>query len=997
MKIVKKVLIGFGAFVLILIAAAVILPIVFKDDIKAAIDKELAKSINADVVFDADNFDLTVFRNFPNITIEIKELGVFNHAPFEGVALFVVDHMDIELNLKDVLFGDQLSIKGITLEGPQIDIRVLKDGKANYDITFPETETAQSTTEEPAKFSFSIDHWEVIGGQLVYDDQSMPFSMSLKGLNHNGSGDFSETAFDLNTHTVADSVTVTYDGVEYLTNKKATIDAVIGISEDYTMYAFKENSAKLNDFAMSFDGWFKMNESDFGMDINFKSPENTFKSLLSLVPGMYTQDFGKIKTSGDLSFAGFVKGTYSDTQMPAFNFALNVKDAMFKYPDLPTAISNINMDLLVDNKTGVIENTRVDMKKLHLDFGTNPVDVRLLIENLKDYKMDGNIKATLNLAELNKMFPMEGLQMKGSYSVNATANGVYDSLKKIIPAINASMSLSNGYVKSSEFPLPLEDLRFNATVKNTSGKMAETYIAVKDFGMLLDGEKLTAELLLQNLDDYTWDLKANGGLDLEKITKIFPVEGMTLAGKVKADIQTKGKYSDVEASKYDRLPTSGTASLKDFKFNSKDLPYVVTVSEAEAIFDPKKIEIKNTKGTIGKSDFALNGAINNYIGYLFSPNETIKGNMNFNSSLLDLNEFMTETDETTTTDSASYGVIPVPSNIDFVLRSEIRTVKMMDFTLSDASGDIIIKDGVADLHGIKFNMLGGSFVVDGAYNTKDINHPKYDLALKINNLSIQKAANSFSVIQTYAPIAGLVNGNFTTDFKISGELGQDMSPKMNTVDGNGLIKIAQATLTQSKLVSGITSLTKLENMEQVTLKDVLMSATISDGQLSVKPFDVKFGDYVTNISGSTGVDGSINYLLKMNVPAGKLGSQLQGFINQNTGAKNSTSEIPVSIALGGTYKDPKTSLLTQQQTEQVKEALTNVAEEKGQQAIEGALKGDKPKDIIGNILGTKKDTSKIQKDSTQIKKDSTKTDLKQETQKVLEDKLQNLLKKKKKN
>jgi len=997
MKIVKKVLIGFGAFVLILIAAAVILPIVFKDDIKAAIDKELAKSINADVVFDADNFDLTVFRNFPNITIEIKELGVFNHAPFEGVALFVVDHMDIELNLKDVLFGDQLSIKGITLEGPQIDIRVLKDGKANYDITFPETETAQSTTEEPAKFSFSIDHWEVIGGQLVYDDQSMPFSMSLKGLNHNGSGDFSETAFDLNTHTVADSVTVTYDGVEYLTNKKATIDAVIGISEDYTMYAFKENSAKLNDFAMSFDGWFKMNESDFGMDINFKSPENTFKSLLSLVPGMYSQDFGKIKTSGDLSFAGFVKGTYSDTQMPAFNFALNVKDAMFKYPDLPTAISNINMDLLVDNKTGVIENTRVDMKKLHLDFGTNPVDVRLLIENLKDYKMDGNIKATLNLAELNKMFPMEGLQMKGSYSVNATANGVYDSLKKIIPAINASMSLSNGYVKSSEFPLPLEDLRFNATVKNTSGKMAETYIAVKDFGMLLDGEKLTAELLLQNLDDYTWDLKANGGLDLEKITKIFPVEGMTLAGKVKADIQTKGKYSDVEASKYDRLPTSGTASLKDFKFNSKDLPYVVTVSEAEAIFDPKKIEIKNTKGTIGKSDFALNGAINNYIGYLFSPNETIKGNMNFNSSLLDLNEFMTETDETTTTDSASYGVIPVPSNIDFVLRSEIRTVKMMDFTLSDASGDIIIKDGVADLHGIKFNMLGGSFVVDGAYNTKDINHPKYDLALKINNLSIQKAANSFSVIQTYAPIAGLVNGNFTTDFKISGELGQDMSPKMNTVDGNGLIKIAQATLTQSKLVSGITSLTKLENMEQVTLKDVLMSATISDGQLSVKPFDVKFGDYVTNISGSTGVDGSINYLLKMNVPAGKLGSQLQGFINQNTGAKNSTSEIPVSIALGGTYKDPKTSLLTQQQTEQVKEALTNVAEEKGQQAIEGALKGDKPKDIIGNILGTKKDTSKIQKDSTQIKKDSTKTDLKQETQKVLEDKLQNLLKKKKKN
>jgi len=994
MKIVKKILIGFGALLILLVAAAFILPRVFKDDIKAAIDKEIAKNINADVIFEADNFNLTLFRNFPNITIEINELGVFNHAPFEGTALFVANEIGIEVNLMDVLFGDQLRLKGITLVQPQIDIRVLKDGKANYDITFPAAENAP-VESEPAKFSFGIDHWEVSNGVLIYDDQSIPFSMQLKGLNHSGSGNFNEVAFDLTTHSVADSITVTYDGIEYLTNKKAIIDAVIGISEDYSMFTFKDNSAKLNDFAMSFDGWFKMNENDFGMDINFKSPENTFKSILSLVPGMYTKDFDKIETKGDLSFAGFTKGTYSDTQMPAFNLVLNVKDAMFKYPDLPTAISNINMDLLVDNKTGVIENTLVDMKKLHLDFGNNPVDARLLIENLKDYKMDGNVKATLNLAELNQMFPLEGLQMKGTYSVNATARGVYDSLKKIIPAINATMSLSNGYVKSSEFPLPLEDLGFNATVQNTSGKMAETFIAVKNFGMLLDGERVTAELLLQNLDDYTWDLKANGSLDLEKITKIFPIEGMTLAGKVKADIQTKGKYSDVEAGKYDRLPTSGTASLTGLKYTSSDLPYPVTVNTAEATFDPKKIDIKNTNGTIGKSDFAVSGAINNYMGYLFSPNETIKGTMNFNSNLLDLNEFMTASEETTTTDSASYGVIPVPTNIDFVLHSEIKTVKMMDFTLSDASGDIIVKEGVADLHGIKFNMLGGAFTVDGAYDTKDINHPKYDLALKINNLSIQQAANSFTVVQTYAPIAGLVNGNFNTDFNIHGELGQDMSPKMNTINAKGLIKVVQAALTQSKLVSGITSLTKLDDAKEVTLKDVIMSATINEGRLSVKPFDVKFGDYVTNVSGSTSLDGSINYLLKMNVPAGKLGSELQGFINQYSGSKSSTSEIPISIALGGTYKDPKTTLLTQEQTEQVKEALTNVAEEKGQQAIEGALKGDKPEDIIGGLLGTKKDTSKVKKDSAQVKTDTTKTDLKQETQKVLQDKLQNLLKKKK--
>src|SRR5882724_5628865 len=108
MKILKKVLIGFSALVGLIIIAAIVLPIVFKDKIKAMVDKEIAKTVNADVIFDVNNFSLSVFRHFPNITVEVKELGVFNRAPFEGVPLFVVNRFDVEINLKDVLFGDQL-------------------------------------------------------------------------------------------------------------------------------------------------------------------------------------------------------------------------------------------------------------------------------------------------------------------------------------------------------------------------------------------------------------------------------------------------------------------------------------------------------------------------------------------------------------------------------------------------------------------------------------------------------------------------------------------------------------------------------------------------------------------------------------------------------------------------------------------------------------------------------------------------------------------------
>jgi len=991
-KGLKWFLIILGAFVILFLAVAIIVPAVFKDDIKAILEKEVAKSVNADVVF--QDFDLSFFSNFPNVTAGLEDLGVMNRAPFEGEMLFATEKFEVEVNLADILFSDALQVKGISLIRPVINVKVLEDGRANYDIAIPSADTV--TTEESDEFSFSINHWEIVDGDVTYDDKSMNLMLTLSGLNHSGSGDFTQDVFDLRTKTTADSVSTSFDNVEYLTNKKIEIDATLNISEEYTKYTFKDNTAKVNDFAMHVDGWLKLNENDMNMDLAFNTPENSFKSILSLVPGIYTESFENIRTEGELSFNGFAKGTYSEKQLPAFNLALLVKDAMFQYPDLPTAVNNINLDLLIDNKDGNLENTMVDLKKMHLDFGSNPVDARARITKLYPTNIDANMNAKLNLSELNKMFPMEGLEMRGNYAVDLQAKGVYDSLKKLIPVVNANMTLADGFVKSADFPIPMDDVHFTSSIKNSSGKMAETIIRVNDFSMLMDGEKLTADLILQNLDNYTWDLKVNGGVDLEKITKIFPVEGMTLAGKVKANIQTKGNYADVEAERYDRLPTSGTASLLDFKYVTADLPEV-SLSQASMVFDPRKIDLQKMVGTVGKSDFNVSGSVTNYLGYVFGENEVIKGNAKFASNLFDLNEFMSGEEEAVAEDTTSFSIIPVPRDIDFVLSSNIKTVKLMDLTITNAAGDIIIKDGVANLNGLKFNMMGGSFVVNGTYSTKDLNHPMYDLALKVDNLSIQEAASTFSIIKTYAPIAGLVKGKFSTDFKVDGELLKNMMPNMRTVDGAGLIKVAQATLQNSKLVSGIMSLTKLDDTDEVTLKDVLMSATIEDGKLSVKPFDVNFGSYKTTVAGSTYLDGTIEYNLKMDVPAGKLGTQFNALLSKYSGQKTDpNSTIPVTIALGGKYDDPRPTLLMEEQATQVKEAVKEAAKEEGTKAIEKAVKGTEAEKIVKDILGTnKEDTAAGKTDAAKSQPANTEEAIKQKVEEEAKQKIQNLLKRKK--
>ncbi len=988
-KGLKWFLIVIGGLFALLLAAAIILPAVFKDDIKALLQKEVAKSVNADVVF--DDFSLSIFSNFPNITAGLDQLGVMNRAPFDGEVLFATERLEIEVNIADLLFSDALQVKGITVVRPIVNIKVLEDGRANWDIAVASEDT--TTSDEPSEFSFGINRWRIIDGDITYDDQSLKFYLNLKGLDHQGSGDFTQAAFDMKTQSLADSLSMVYDGVEYLTNKKVDMDVTLTISDDYSKYTFKENTTKVNDFSFQVDGWLKLNDEDMEMDLAFDTPENTFKSLLSLVPGIYTENFNSLKTDGELAFNGAIKGTYSDTRLPAFNIALNVKDAMFQYPDLPTAIENINVELLVDNKDGVIENTIIDLKNMHLDFGTNPIDARARITRLYPTDIDGSLNAKLNLAELNRMFPMEGLDMKGNFSAAVQVKGVYDSLKKLIPTTDAAMSLTDGYIKSSEFPIPMDNMRFTSSIKNTTGRMQETYIRVENFTMLMDGEKLSADLFLQNLDNINWDLKVNGGVDLEKITKIFPLEGMKLAGKVKADIQTKGNYADLEAERYDRLPTSGTASLQDFSYESTDLP-AVALSQAAMVFDPKQITLQRLNGTFGKSDFSATGSVVNYLGYLFGDNQTIRGRANFTANLLDLNEFMSGEEEAVADDSTSYSVIPVPRNIDFVLTSNVKTVKLMDLTLNNATGDIVVKDGIASLTGLRFNMLGGAFAVTGSYNTKDINHPAYDFSLKIDNMSIQDAASSFSVVNTFAPIAGLVQGKFSTDFKIGGELLPNMMPNMATIDGEGLVKIAQATLRDSKLISGITSLTKLDDTDNVSLKDVLMSTKIQDGRLSVKPFDISMGNYKTTVTGSTLLDGTIDYNLKMDVPAGKLGTQFNALVAKYSGQRaDPNGTIPVTIALGGRFTDPKPTLIMDEQAAQVKDAVTEAAKQEGAKAIEKAVKGTEAEKIVKDILGSRTDTAASTSDTTG-KPATAQEAIKQKVEEEAKQKIQNLLRRK---
>ncbi|MFT7029039.1 MAG: hypothetical protein ACJA2C_000419 [Marinoscillum sp.] len=875
----KKVFIVLASLLGIIFLALILIPIIFKDDIQAAIDKEMDNALNAEVYYDVDALSLSLIKSFPNLSLSMSDFGIVGIDQFARDTLFSVKEFNITIDIMSVINGDQIKIVNVALANPNIKVLVLADGTANYDIAKPSEEVVEETEEASAPLAIQIQGWQITDGTLIYDDQTLPMRLGISGLNHSGSGDFALDIFDMITQTTISEFDLSYDGVEYISNKKLNADIIMEMDLSNMKFTFKENKVAINDFGFSFDGFVSMPADDIDMEINYGGKDISLASILSLVPGDYEEYLTGVTANGLVAFEGYVKGTYNDSSMPQ---------------------------------------------------------------------------------------------------------------------VASTFSIADGSIKYADYPIPMNDIQVSAKFDYPSADLRETSFVMDKFHMMLDGEELTAYLLFKDLEDYYWDFRVDGNMDLEKITKIVKLEDMALRGKINAKISTTGRMSDLDAERYELLATTGSISIEDLYYESSDLPQGFGIAESKMTIDPEAINLASFKGNAGKTDLNMDGEITNYLQYALSDSAMLLGQLNFSSSLVDANEWMVADDTTLVEeDTSALEIVRIPENIDFILVSSIDKILYDDLVMSDFNGKLIVKEGAVFMDKVGFNMLGGGFVMNGSYQSAiSLPKPLYDFDFAIKELPIAAAFQSFVTVQKLVPVAEKMTGKFSTDFKVGGSLGEDMMPIYEDMQGAGLIKIAQAAVSDVKLLSAVSNMTKLNNSDgEVSLKDLLLSAEIKSGRLYVEPFDMTIGGRKATIGGSTGVDGSLDYAMAMNVPSGQVGDALNSALASVPGMSNAIgNDITMNLGISGTYDELKVKLLSANPTgasgSGVKDALKQQAADKLNEQKEAATaKVEAAKDSVSAVINEKKEEVK-----EEIKEEVDKA--KEETTDKAKDALKGLLKKK---
>ena len=579
------------------------------------------------------------------------------------------------------------------------------------------------------------------------------------------------------------------------------------------------------------------------------------------------------------------------------------------------------------------------------------------------YKMDikfaakeNTFKSFLSLIPAIYSKDFDNIKTSGTMAFDGFVKGLYNDVS--IPAFAINLKIADGMFSYPGLPGKVSEVNLQAAIANADGIMDHTTVNVPRMHLSMMQNPVDITLSLHTpVSDPDINATVKGTVNLEDVSKIYPLGDKTkVSGIAKADMAFSGKISAIEKGAYDQFKASGFATVDKLLYEGVEVPQAVNISKARFDFTPAYAQLTGLAMTIGKNDLTANGKIENYIPYIMKKSAVLKGSLATSSNFMDINSLMAGTASTPAVkDTAALTIVEIPGNMDITLNTSFKQLIYDTYDMKDVVGTIKIKDHTLLLEGLQLSMLGGSMGMKGSYSTFNPAKPLVDVDLQVKNLDVKKAFQSFTSLQKFAPMANKLNGIISTNLKFKGALKKDMMPELTSVSAYGLVLSDVLSLVNLNTFGKIADVLKMEKLRNPSLENINLSFDIIDGKATIKPMDFKLGSYKANISGSTGLDQILNFVLTLDIPRSEFGSKannvLAGLVKDASkkGVNVNIGDIiPVTILIGGTATDPKI-------TTGIKSAMAGMVEDLKKQAIAEVEKKKeelvvKAKEEVSNLI-----------------------------------------------
>ncbi|WP_427874335.1 AsmA family protein [Flavobacterium sp. MMS24-S5] len=788
-----KVLKITGITIAVILFLLFIIPLLFPGKIASEVKKIANERLDTKLEFTKSK--LSFFTHFPSLTVSLDDLSLTGSKPFSNDTLLRADQVAFGIDIKRLLFDNEVKINKLYVSDALINVMVNTKGQANYNIyVAPEDRNKKEDPNAPEEgTAIRLERIDLQNCHVKYNDRSAKILVDAKGFNYIGKGNLSEDIFDLATDAKIDELDFYYDRTGYLRKKKVSADLITRINTHALTFILQKNELHINKLPLKFTGLFSILRDGYKINIKAASENTTVKDLLSVMPPEYLTWLERTEISGRSDLLLTFKGNYNvqKKQKPNLAFNLKINEGSVNYKNAPVPLTDFQMDLNAMLPSLDTEQLLVNLRTLKFKVGEKDYfSAYLHSKGLSEMSINASVKGALDLAVVDAALGLENMDLKGILKTDIKARGVFSTTKKLFPKTIGGISLRNGWLKTKYYPNPITNITFIANMLNKAGTYEDLIVAVAPFSFVFEGNPVYVNATLSDFSDLAYNAKIKGELNVGRIYQVFSQKGLDLTGYAKADLSLKGKQSYATTGQYDKLDNRGTLLLKNIKATSELFPKAFYIKQGNFRFQNEKMWFEKFNASYGKSDFDINGYLLNTINYFLESKGTLSGNFNLKSKLINVDEFMAleegenkdrnlEVEYAKEDHPKMSGVVIIPENLNVTLNANADKIEFNKLTFNKLNGKIGVKKEGFYLENITFNIIDCVLGINALYKDESPTSAHFDAHFTAKDFDVQRAYKEIPMFHDMVTAAEKAHGIISVDYKVKGDLNGNMGQFTN--------------------------------------------------------------------------------------------------------------------------------------------------------------------------------------------------------------------------
>ncbi|QHL88291.1 hypothetical protein GU926_12955 [Nibribacter ruber] len=316
-------------------------------------------------------------------------------------------------------------------------------------------------------------------------------------------------------------------------------------------------------------------------------------------------------------------------------------------------------------------------------------------------------------------------QSQGDVYFKGTVTG--EASHKKSPAIQVSFGCRQASFFHPEYQEKLEQVSFTGRFSNGTLRNSQTSVVeLRNIKGQLRGKPFSGEFVYANFLNPDVQAKLKADLDVAHVFGLFPVkEVKNGSGRALVDFSFAGNLRAFKANPRGAgISTSGEVQLQNVSllFSQHPLPF----KGVQGTFQVRRndVAISDLKGTIGETDFLVNGFLKNALGYLFLDNQRLRVEADFKTRYLNLDQLLAASTTAPPVKRPSgkvdaYGyALNMPAHLELDINAAVTSLKFRRFKAKQLHGNVRLQNQVISSPNIAMQVVGGRFQVQGSVDAR---------------------------------------------------------------------------------------------------------------------------------------------------------------------------------------------------------------------------------------------------------------------------------------